>query len=310
MIVRGWGRSPAARILVVRVRSATAVRRVRAPPRPEELADGCTSEQHRHRGPRTGRGARHDDARHHEDRTTRPRAASYRPTGCAITSCPTATATARSVIVPGITSPAITWEFVAERLADLARVVVLDLRGAGCPTCRRTATPCRTTRPTWPASSTRSGSIAQSCSATPSGRGSSPPSGRCTRVLRSDDPRRPPLTGPGRDPYPTTRESFEQQLHEAYAGTTADEVRRFYPRWPEAELQLRAEWLPTCDEAPSWRPTATSGSRTSSRTGHGSAAAAVRPRQPEPRRHGGRSGRGRRGEPGGARRWPSRTPGT
>src|SRR4051795_13648764 len=35
------------------------------------------------------------------------------------------------VIVPGITSPAITWEFVAERLADQARVIVLDVRGRG-----------------------------------------------------------------------------------------------------------------------------------------------------------------------------------
>jgi N-formylmaleamate deformylase len=58
----------------------------------------------------------------------------------------------------------------------------------------------------------------------------------------------PPLTGPGRPPYPTSRESFQQQLHEAYAGTSAKAVRRFYPRWSERELQLRAVWLPTCDE--------------------------------------------------------------
>ena len=35
------------------------------------------------------------------------------------------------VIVPGITSPAITWEFVAEELAASCRVLTLDIRGRG-----------------------------------------------------------------------------------------------------------------------------------------------------------------------------------
>ncbi len=35
------------------------------------------------------------------------------------------------VIVPGITSPAITWEFVAEALARDRRVLTLDVRGRG-----------------------------------------------------------------------------------------------------------------------------------------------------------------------------------
>jgi N-formylmaleamate deformylase len=58
----------------------------------------------------------------------------------------------------------------------------------------------------------------------------------------------PPTSGPGRGEYPTPRESFLQQLHEAYAGTDADAVRRFYPLWPERELRLRAEVLASCDE--------------------------------------------------------------
>jgi N-formylmaleamate deformylase len=58
----------------------------------------------------------------------------------------------------------------------------------------------------------------------------------------------PPTSGPGRGPYPTTRQQFLQQLSEAYRGTTADEVRRFYPKWPERELQLRADVLASCDE--------------------------------------------------------------
>src|SRR6266542_3108685 len=35
------------------------------------------------------------------------------------------------MVVPGITSPAITWEFIAERLAGDYRVLVLDVRGRG-----------------------------------------------------------------------------------------------------------------------------------------------------------------------------------
>ena len=42
----------------------------------------------------------------------------------------TARAAPRSVL-PGITSPAATWAFVAERLAQTHRVVVPDIRGRG-----------------------------------------------------------------------------------------------------------------------------------------------------------------------------------
>ena len=58
----------------------------------------------------------------------------------------------------------------------------------------------------------------------------------------------PPLSGPGRGPYPTTRDAFLAQLHEAQAGTDAAGVARHYPGWSERERALRARWLPTCDE--------------------------------------------------------------
>ncbi|SFN53412.1 N-formylmaleamate deformylase [Pseudonocardia ammonioxydans] len=58
----------------------------------------------------------------------------------------------------------------------------------------------------------------------------------------------PPTSGPGRAPYPTTREAFLDQLRAAQAGTTADGVAAFYPGWPRRELELRARHLATCDE--------------------------------------------------------------
>jgi len=58
----------------------------------------------------------------------------------------------------------------------------------------------------------------------------------------------PPMSGPGRA-YPTPWESFDEQLQEGIRGTDTEAVRRFYPRWSERELQVRVDWLGTCDPA-------------------------------------------------------------
>lgn len=153
------------------------------------------------------------------------------------------------VVVPGITSPAITWEFVADELADAYRVVVLDVRGRGL-----------SDRPvdgyTLPG-------YADDVAAVLAALGLERPAilghsmgGRIAMALGALHPDAcgplvivdPPVTGPGRAGYPTPIESFQLQLEEGYRGTTVDEIRRFYPRWPERELQVRCDWLPTCDE--------------------------------------------------------------
>ena len=58
----------------------------------------------------------------------------------------------------------------------------------------------------------------------------------------------PPVSGPGRQPYPTSLDSFMRQLSEAKGGTTPEAVRSFYPNWPEREILIRIEALPSCDE--------------------------------------------------------------
>jgi N-formylmaleamate deformylase len=58
----------------------------------------------------------------------------------------------------------------------------------------------------------------------------------------------PPMSGPGRGPYPTPLAAFLAQLDQAKRGTDADEVARSWPRWPRRELELRARWLSSCDE--------------------------------------------------------------
>ncbi|MCW2692370.1 MAG: N-formylmaleamate deformylase [Mycobacterium sp.] len=156
------------------------------------------------------------------------------------------------LVLPGITSPAVTVDFLAVILAGLGyRVTVPDVRGRGL-TDRAPAGRYRLTdyaadvaglvgalglrRPVVLGHS-MGARIAAAYAVLHGG----PDHGLVVLVD-------PPTSGPGRGPYPTTREAFEQQLHEAQRGTTAEEVRRFYPRWPDRELQLRAEVLASCDE--------------------------------------------------------------
>jgi N-formylmaleamate deformylase len=153
------------------------------------------------------------------------------------------------VIVPGITSPAITWGFIAERLADGHRVVVLDVRGRGLSDKPKTGF----TLPDYAADVAalvealgleRPDVLGHSMGA------------RITAafgVLHPDlagpliivDP---PLSGPGRPEYPTSLEAFMEQLAKARAGATVEDMRPYFPTWDDDQLRLRAEWLPTCDE--------------------------------------------------------------
>lgn len=154
------------------------------------------------------------------------------------------------VVLPGITSPAIAWDFVARTLRDVAELHVVDLRGRGlsdrpergyalddyAADVAAVLAELRLDAPILLGHSLGARVAAACAVANP---------GRAGGLILVD----PPLSGPGRDPYPTSLAAFAEQLHEALRGTSADEVRRFYPRWPDAELRLRARWLPTCDEA-------------------------------------------------------------
>jgi N-formylmaleamate deformylase len=153
------------------------------------------------------------------------------------------------VVLPGITSPAVTMDFVVRELRDLVRPVVLDARGRGLSDTgpgyaiedyvadvEAVVAALGLHEPLLLGHSmgARIASWAAARSAVPFG-GS----------IIVD----PPLSGPGRGGYPTPREAFLEQLHEGQRGTTADEVQRFYPRWSRTELELRARWVASCDEA-------------------------------------------------------------
>ncbi|SHK33430.1 N-formylmaleamate deformylase [Pseudonocardia thermophila] len=151
------------------------------------------------------------------------------------------------VVLPGITSPAITFDFVARRVTDLVRPIVVDVRGRGFSD----------SGPSY----TLDDYVADTV-AVVAGLGLDRPlllghsmgarivaatavHGAPTRGAIIVDP---PLSGPGRGPYPTLLAAFLDQLAQARRGTTADEVARSWPRWPRREQELRARWLASCAE--------------------------------------------------------------
>ncbi|MFE1770633.1 alpha/beta fold hydrolase [Streptomyces sp. NPDC059008] len=150
------------------------------------------------------------------------------------------------VVLPGITSPAITMDFVARELTDLVRPLVLDVRGRGL--------------------SDDGGrydldAYAEDTEAVVTGLGLDRPvlfghsmGARIAAVtavrgkvaLRGTVLGDPPMSGPGRGPYPTALTAFLDQLAQAARGTDADEVAESWPRWPRPEQELRARWLASC----------------------------------------------------------------
>ncbi|TCK26147.1 alpha/beta fold hydrolase [Pseudonocardia endophytica] len=152
------------------------------------------------------------------------------------------------LVLPGITSPAVTLAFVARELTDLCRPIVLDVRGRGLSD----------SGDSWTLDD-----YADDVLSVLDGFGLGGETvlfghsmgARIASVAATYRPLRgallvdPPLSGPGRGPYPTTLEAFLGQLHEAQRGTDADEVAKAWPRWPRAEQELRARWLSSCDEA-------------------------------------------------------------
>lgn len=150
------------------------------------------------------------------------------------------------VVLPGITSPAVTMDFVARELTDLARPIVLDIRGRGLSDDAEDHSLDALAADTEAvieqlelADPVLFGhSMGARIAAATAVRGRASLGGT---VLVD-----PPMSGPGRGPYPTTLAAFTRQLFQARRGTSADEVAAFWPTWPRSELELRARWLASC----------------------------------------------------------------
>ncbi|MDJ1134284.1 alpha/beta fold hydrolase [Streptomyces iconiensis] len=152
------------------------------------------------------------------------------------------------LMLPGITSPAVTMDFVARELTDLVRPLVLDVRGRGL---------------SGDGGSYSLEAYAEDTEAVVTGLGLEAPllfgHSMGARIAAATAVRGkvavggtvavdPPMSGPGRGTYPTSLDAFLGQLAQARRGTDAQEVGRAWPRWPLRERELRARWLASCGE--------------------------------------------------------------
>lgn len=154
------------------------------------------------------------------------------------------------IIVPGITSPAVTWGFVAERFGRWSDTYVLDVRGRGLSSagpdldygldaCAADVTAC--------ASALGLDSfllLGHSMGGRIAIRAARRATSELQRLVLVD----PPVTGPGRRTYPFPLSWYIDSIRLARRGVTADELRPYLPGWSAEHLRTRAEWLHTCDE--------------------------------------------------------------
>lgn len=157
------------------------------------------------------------------------------------------------VVVPGITTPAGAFAFAAERLSHspvVGDVYVLDMRGRGLsersgPGTHRAGDYANDVLAlVETAGLERAVLIGHSLGArvVAAARARFPGSG--SGVVAID----PPMSGPGRRPYPTALDVFVGGIQGARMGHGEEQARHHYPTWSDEQIRSRAEWLGSCDE--------------------------------------------------------------
>ncbi|WP_414444479.1 alpha/beta hydrolase [Burkholderia sp. 22PA0106] len=154
------------------------------------------------------------------------------------------------ILIPGITSPAITWGFVGEVLGARFDTYVLDVRGRGLSSASDTLDYSLDAQAHDVAALAaalkldRFALVGHSMGARIAARAALHIEHGLASVVLVD----PPVSGPGRREYPGKLPWYVDSMALARAGTDAEGMRAFCPTWTEAERRLRAEWLHTCDE--------------------------------------------------------------
>ena len=154
------------------------------------------------------------------------------------------------IIVPGITSPAVTWGFVAERFGRNFDTYVLDVRGRGLSEASDTldygldAMAADVAAFAQALGLTDYALVGHSMGARIGLRAVSRHGATPARLVMVD----PPVSGPGRRPYPAQLPWYVDSIRLMTQGADLEAMRPFCPTWTDAQLRLRAEWLHTCDE--------------------------------------------------------------
>ncbi|MGD9942911.1 MAG: alpha/beta fold hydrolase [Burkholderiaceae bacterium] len=154
------------------------------------------------------------------------------------------------VLIPGITSPAVTWGFVAERFGRHFDTYVLDVRGRGLSEVSDTldygldAQASDAIAVAQALGLSRYAFVGHSMGGRIAIRAAGRRPAGLTRLVAVD----PPVSGPGRRPYPAQLPWYVDSIRLARQGISLEQMRSFCPTWSEEQLRLRAEWLHTCDE--------------------------------------------------------------
>jgi N-formylmaleamate deformylase len=161
------------------------------------------------------------------------------------------------LLLPGITSPAAVWDFVAAPLSRDFSVHVLDLRGRG-----RSDAPA-----TGFGLDDYAGDAIAVIEQLELGRthvlGHSLGARIATALARTRPELvqslvvvDPPVSGPERSEYPFPLAFYLDGIRAARDGLNAADIKKQHPTWTDAQAQARADWLGTCDEravAETWR---------------------------------------------------------
>lgn len=155
------------------------------------------------------------------------------------------------LIVPGITTVAAQWTFIVKKLCAKFDTYVLDVRGRGLsesgPGLDYSLDACAADIVHFAdALGLRTFTfLGHSMGARIGIRAARDHASIFDQLILAD----PPVSGPGRRPYPIPLEPLLGLIRSAKRGE-ADQALRApnVARWPEEHLKLRAEWLHTCDE--------------------------------------------------------------
>jgi N-formylmaleamate deformylase len=155
------------------------------------------------------------------------------------------------ILLPGITSPAITWGFVAERLGEHFDTYVLDVRGRGLsssgPDLAYDIDTCADDVIAFAAALGLQGYhlMGHSMGARFILRAATRhPAAAIERLVLID----PPVSGPGRREYPGKLPWYVDSIRQSAQGMSAEDMLAYCPTWSLEQRALRAEWLHTCYE--------------------------------------------------------------